>query len=160
MGTLPKARIVHLYKWPSADGYGFVLKDSQSKEYRIGSVEHNLPAEAAGLMKNDIVIEVNGRSMKNATYTDVVEAIRQYPSRVTLMVLQPFEKNILTRRGVELTSSTCPAHAIHGRRERDDTTDMICRKMAADEVTTTIVNCDLDTAADLSRKRLDLLSTL
>lgn len=61
MDTLPKARIVHLFKWPSKDGYGFVLKDSKSKEYRIGSVDPGFPAEAAGLMGNDIVIEVNGQ---------------------------------------------------------------------------------------------------
>lgn len=65
MDTLPRARIIHLSKWPNTDGYGFVLKDSKSKDYRIGAVEANLPAESAGIMENDILIEVNGQPTSN-----------------------------------------------------------------------------------------------
>lgn len=58
------------------------------------------------------------------SYNDVVQAIKQSPSKVVLMVLQPFEKNVLSRRGVELTSSTCPVRVINGRKERDYLTDV------------------------------------
>lgn len=71
MEELPSARIVHLSKWPKTEGYGFVLKDSKSKEYRIGSVEKDLPAESAGLLDNDIVIEVNGHpTSRSRTFID------------------------------------------------------------------------------------------
>ena len=38
------------------------------------------------------------------------------------MVLQPYEMNVLTRRGIEISSRTCPAQIVKGRRGRDDTT--------------------------------------
>lgn len=56
------------------------------------------------------------------SYTEVVQAIKRNPNRVVLMVLQPYEKNALVRRGVQLTSSTCPAQIVHGRSRPDDTT--------------------------------------
>ncbi|VDL19454.1 unnamed protein product [Hymenolepis diminuta] len=160
MDNLPRARIVHLSKWPNTDGYGFVLKDSKSKEYRIGAVEANLPAESAGIMENDILIEVNGRSTNDMAYADVVQLIKRMPDKVTLMVLQPYEKNVLVRRGIKLTSSTCPAQIIKGRRNRDDTTAMICRKMSDDTLSKSLLNCDSATATHLNKHRLDLLSSL
>lgn len=55
-------------------------------------------------------------------YADVVHSIKRLPDKVTLMVLQPYEKQVLVRRGIKLTSSTCPAQIIRGRKNRDDTT--------------------------------------
>ncbi|KAM3174610.1 hypothetical protein ACTXT7_010199 [Hymenolepis weldensis] len=160
MDSLPRARIIHLTKWPNTDGYGFVLKDSKSKEYRIGSVEANLPAESAGIMENDILIEVNGQPTNDMAYADVVRLIKQLPDKVTLMVLQPYEKNVLTKRGIKLTSSACPAQIIRGRRHLDDTTSMVCRKMSDDTLSKSLLVCDAATAARLSKTRLDLLSSL
>ncbi len=60
---LPKARIVTIEKWIGKDGYGFVLKETRvAKDYRIQSVEANMPAVSSGLMQNDCIIEVNGIS--------------------------------------------------------------------------------------------------
>nr|CDS32506.2 hypothetical transcript [Hymenolepis microstoma] len=160
MDPLPSARIVHLNKWPNTNGYGFVLKDSKSNEYRIGNVEEGLPADSVGIMENDIVIEVNGRSINDMRYSDVVNIIRQYPNKVSLMLLQPYEKHILMRRGVKISSSTCPVRVIKGRKNRDDTTAMICQKLSADTVSKTLINCDAATAANLSKARIDHLSPL
>lgn len=61
MVSLPSARIVHLNKWQDADGYGFTLEEKGKKGFRIKMVEAGFPAEAAGIMENDCVIEVNGQ---------------------------------------------------------------------------------------------------
>ncbi|VDN98744.1 unnamed protein product [Rodentolepis nana] len=160
MNSLPIARIVHLSKWPNTNGFGFVLKDSKSNEYRIGNVEGGLPAESAGVMENDIVIEVNGRTIKDMSYSDVVSIIKQFPDKVSLMLLQPYEKHILLRRGVKISSSTCPVQTIKGRKNADATTAMIGQKMSADTISKTLINCDPQTATNLSKARLDLLSPL
>ncbi|VDM16238.1 unnamed protein product [Hydatigera taeniaeformis] len=161
MESLPSARIVHLYRWQGANGYGFVLKEEKSKkEFCIKSVEAGLPAEAAGVMTNDCVIEVNGRLASSMTYNDVVEEIKRDPQKVTLMLLQPYEKQVLKRRGIELSSKTCSAQIVIGRRQRDDTTSMVCEKMSADTISKSLINCDAGTAAMLNKQKLDLLSSL
>ncbi|KAL5110129.1 Na H exchange regulatory cofactor NHE-RF3 [Taenia crassiceps] len=161
MEPLPSARIVHLNRWQGANGYGFVLKEEKlGKEFRIKSVEAGLPAEAAGIMPNDCVIEVNERPTSSMTYDGVVQEIRRDSQRVTLMLLQPYEKQVLKRRGLELSSKTCPAQIINGRMGRDDTTSMICEKMSADTISKSLINCDAETATMLNKQRLDLLSSL
>ncbi|KAH9283653.1 Na(+)/H(+) exchange regulatory cofactor NHE-RF3 [Echinococcus granulosus] len=161
MESLPSARIVHLYRWQSTNGYGFVLREDKSKkEFCIKSVEAGLPAEAAGIMANDCVIEVNGHLTSSMTYDGVVQEIKRDPQKVVLMLLQPYEKKVLKRRGVELSSKTCFAQIVNGRRERDDTTRMIREKMASDTISKSLLNCDAETAAMLNKQRLDLLSSL
>ncbi|VDK21870.1 unnamed protein product [Taenia asiatica] len=161
MEPLPSARIVHLNRWQDANGFGFVLKEVKSKkEFCIKNVEAGLPAEAAGVMQNDCVIEVNGRSTSSMTYDEVVQEIKRDPQKVILVLLQPYEKQVLKRRGLELSSKTCPAQIVIGRTRRDDTTSMVCEKMAADTISKSLLNCDAETAAKLNKQRLDLLSSL
>lgn len=60
---LPKARLVTIKKWQSVPGYGFNVKHvKSSKEYRIEKVEAGMPAESAGILAQDIIVEVNGVS--------------------------------------------------------------------------------------------------
>ena len=62
MDSLPRARIILLSKWKSAEGYGFVLKEEKVKgAHRIKEVGGDSPAEAAGIMENDCLVEVNGK---------------------------------------------------------------------------------------------------
>lgn len=58
------------------------------------------------------------------TYDGVVQEMKRDPQKVTLMLLQPYEKQVLKRRGLELSSKTCPAQIVNGRTERDDTTSV------------------------------------
>ncbi len=57
-------------------------------------------------------------------YSELVDEMKRKPNSVTLMALQPYEKEALLQRGIELSSKTCPCVTVVGRRGPDDTTNV------------------------------------
>ncbi|VDD74483.1 unnamed protein product [Mesocestoides corti] len=159
--ALPTARLVHLSKWASKEGYGFTVKEfKDKKEYRVKTLEADMPAAAAGIMANDCIIEVNGIPTSTLDYAGLVNEIKRNPQKVVLRLLQPYEKELIKKRGVDVTSKACPVEVVKGRRESDDTTKMVAEKMAANTVEKSLIRCDANTAVTLCKQRLDLLSSL
>ena len=73
----PKPRLCHLKKWPNFQGYGFNLHAERSKMgQHIGKVDANSPAESAGLLEGDRIIEVNYVNISNENHQQVVKRIR------------------------------------------------------------------------------------
>ncbi len=65
--------------------------------------------------------EFNICRSESLKYEDVVNEIKG-AERITMMVLQPAEKNYYTTLGIKISSETVPTKKITGRTARDDTT--------------------------------------
>jgi Na(+)/H(+) exchange regulatory cofactor NHE-RF1 len=94
----PRPRLCHLRRWPDFVGYGFNLHCEKAKPGQyIGKVDHNSPAESAGLRENDRIVEVNFVPIGNENHRQVVARIKEgvsrngtkYPEEVILLVLDP-----------------------------------------------------------------------
>jgi len=73
----PRARLCHLKKWPHFQGYGFNLHAERSRiGQHIGKVDHDSPADSAGLKEGDRIIEVNYVNISNENHQQVVKRIR------------------------------------------------------------------------------------
>lgn len=87
-----KARLCHIKKRDSFDGYGFNLHAEKGKPGQyIGKVDEGSPAEAAGLRQGDRILEVNGESITNKTHKQVVELIKANSDETKLLVIDPCE---------------------------------------------------------------------
>ena len=85
---MPRPRLCHLKKWPNFPGYGFNLHERLKQPgHLIGSVDPGSPAEATSLRVDDKIIEVNGRNMLECSHHQVVDKIRQFSDRVSLLVV-------------------------------------------------------------------------
>lgn len=68
----PAPRHCIIVKWPDFEGYGFNLHAEKSKPGQyIGKVDENSPAEKAGLLEDDRIIEVNGVNIANENHKQV-----------------------------------------------------------------------------------------
>ncbi|CAF1138065.1 unnamed protein product [Rotaria sp. Silwood1] len=110
----PRPRLCHLRRWPGFDGYGFNLHSEKSKPGQyIGKVDPNSPADSAGLLENDRIIEVNYNSIGNENHKQVVQRIKEgvtrngtkYPEEVILLVLDPIADEYYKNKSIIVTSS-------------------------------------------------------
>ncbi|CAF4478246.1 unnamed protein product, partial [Rotaria magnacalcarata] len=63
---------------PSADRTaGFALSGKTAPPYVICQVERGSPAEKAGLLINDAVLSINGKSVTETTYEETVKLIKE-----------------------------------------------------------------------------------
>lgn len=84
----PAPRLCHLRKIPTFDGYGFNLHAEKSKPGQfIGKVDPNSPAEQAGMLEGDRIVEVNGVNIANENHRQVVERIKSVPDETKLLVV-------------------------------------------------------------------------
>ncbi|KAG7160577.1 Na(+)/H(+) exchange regulatory cofactor NHE-RF1-like [Homarus americanus] len=68
----PAPRLSIIVQWPEFDGYGFNLHAEKTKPGQyIGQVDPNSPAEVAGLVEGDRIIEVNGVNIANENHKQV-----------------------------------------------------------------------------------------
>jgi len=85
---LPCPRLCYIYKSADFQGYGFGLSARKDRQGQyIGHVSKNSPAEKAGLIKNDHVIEVNGTYVGKESHNKVVALIQGEASLVRLLVV-------------------------------------------------------------------------
>ncbi|XP_077508231.1 Na(+)/H(+) exchange regulatory cofactor NHE-RF1-like [Amblyomma americanum] len=84
----PAARLCHMVQRPDYDGYGFkLLAVKQRSLPYVLAVEPGSPAEDAGLRPNDIIVEVNGKSLRGAVHQDVVQRVKAIPHEARLLVV-------------------------------------------------------------------------
>lgn len=84
----PAPRLCHLVKIPTFDGYGFNLHAEKSRPGQfIGKVDSGSPAELAGMLEGDRIVEVNGVNIASESHKQVVERIRAVPDETRLLVV-------------------------------------------------------------------------
>uniref|UniRef100_A0A131XBF6 Putative na+/h+ exchange regulatory cofactor nhe-rf1-like protein n=1 Tax=Hyalomma excavatum TaxID=257692 RepID=A0A131XBF6_9ACAR len=84
----PAPRLCHLIKIPTFDGYGFNLHAEKSRPGQfIGKVDSGSPAELAGMLEGDRIVEVNGVNIASESHRQVVERIRAVPNETRLLVV-------------------------------------------------------------------------
>lgn len=80
-----KPRLCRLTK--DDDGYGFHLNAIRGQPgCFIKEVQQGSPADKAGLEDGDVIIEVNGETVQDEPYDDVVDRIKSSGEHVTLLV--------------------------------------------------------------------------
>merc|ERR1711915_1047098 len=88
MDEVPQPRLCHVKKWPNFDGYGFNLLAEKNKPGQfIGAVDTKSPAEAAGLLQGDRIVEVNGVNVSQENHKQVVQRIKAIPGETKLLVV-------------------------------------------------------------------------
>lgn len=86
----PNARLCHVIKSDTFDGYGFNLHANKgSPGQYIGKVDPGSPAEVAGLREGDRILEVNGSSIRNENHKQVVQRIKALSGETKLLVVEP-----------------------------------------------------------------------
>ncbi|KAG8509632.1 Na(+)/H(+) exchange regulatory cofactor NHE-RF1, partial [Galemys pyrenaicus] len=97
----PLPRLCCLEKGPN--GYGFHLHGEKGKMGQfIRLVEPGSPAEKAGLLAGDRLVEVNGENVEKETHQQVVSRIRAAPSSVRLLVVDAETDERLQKVGVQV----------------------------------------------------------
>ncbi|XP_037664495.1 Na(+)/H(+) exchange regulatory cofactor NHE-RF1 [Choloepus didactylus] len=97
----PLPRLCCLEKGPN--GYGFHLHGEKGKAGQfIRLVEPGSPAEKAGLLAGDRLVEVNGENVENETHQQVVSRIRAALNAVRLLVVDPETDEQLQKLGVQV----------------------------------------------------------
>ncbi|BES90475.1 PDZ domain (Also known as DHR or GLGF) [Nesidiocoris tenuis] len=83
-------RLCHIIKWESFDGYGFNLRAEKGKPGQfVGKVDEGSPAESAGLLEGDRIVEVNDVNIANENHKQVVTRIKSVPNETRLLVVHP-----------------------------------------------------------------------
>ena len=101
----PAPRFCHLVIQSDFDGYGFTLHVGKSRPgHIIGIIDPGSPAEVAGLIKGDRIVEVNGANVQCETHKEVVERIKSNGSSVILLVSDKECDNYHKEHGLEVTS--------------------------------------------------------
>ena len=68
-----RLRLCHLRLVDAGSGYGFTLYTGTSSVGQfIGDVDHHSPAERAGLLCGDRVVEVNGVNVETDSHSEVI----------------------------------------------------------------------------------------
>ncbi|XP_004709215.1 Na(+)/H(+) exchange regulatory cofactor NHE-RF1 [Echinops telfairi] len=97
----PLPRLCCLEKGPN--GYGFHLHGEKGKVGQfIRLVEPGSPAEKAGLLAGDRLVEVNGENVEKETHQQVVSRIRSALNAVRLLVVDPEADEQLQKLGVQV----------------------------------------------------------
>ncbi|XP_022650404.1 Na(+)/H(+) exchange regulatory cofactor NHE-RF2-like isoform X1 [Varroa destructor] len=128
----PTIRLCHLTKWNDFNGYGFNLHTDKVKNIQtLGEIDKGSPAEAAGLMKGDRIVEVNGQNVFNENHRQVVERIKAVAHETRLLVVDPLsdqwyrERNIVIHGSLPsvrvLTSAKEQQQALHRQQQRNAT---------------------------------------
>ena len=85
---IPAPRLCHLVKSEDYEGFGFNLYQEKSKPGQfIGRIEPGSPAERAGLVEDDKIVEVNGVNVAKENHKEVVARIKEKSSETTLLVV-------------------------------------------------------------------------
>lgn len=87
----PSPRLCLLRRWPNFEGgFGFNLYEdliSSTGALKVEEVVRHSPAEAGGLRKNDVIIEINGDNIEFKSFFRLVEILKEACSRNELELL-------------------------------------------------------------------------
>ncbi|XP_012658646.1 Na(+)/H(+) exchange regulatory cofactor NHE-RF1 [Otolemur garnettii] len=112
----PLPRLCCLEKGPN--GYGFHLHGEKGKVGQfIRLVEPGSPAEKAGLLAGDRLVEVNGENVEKETHQQVVSRIRAALNAVRLLVVDPETDQQLQKLGVQVGEELLRAQEGPGQAE-------------------------------------------
>ncbi|CAN0009116.1 unnamed protein product [Lampetra planeri] len=126
----PRPRLCHMVKGPG--GYGFNLHSEKSKPGQfIRAVDDGSPAQLAGLLPQDRIVEVNGVNIEVKRHSEVVSLIKAGGDETRLLVVDPPADEFFRRCGV----SPCPAH-IAGMRSPPRLTNAAHHRSAPSQLTT------------------------
>jgi hypothetical protein len=98
----PSPRLCLLRRWPNFDGgFGFNLYEDliSSGALKVAEVVRNSPAEAGGLRKNDVIIEINSTNIECKSFFRLVEILKEACSQNEMELL------VLAERDAEWYSS-------------------------------------------------------
>lgn len=96
-------RLCTVNKRNDFEGYGFNLHSEANKPGQfIGHVENGSPAYQAGLLKNDILLEVNGFNVCDENHQQVVSRIKENPSSVTVLIIDHDGFNYCKAQNIEM----------------------------------------------------------
>lgn len=77
----PSPRLCLLRRWPNFEGgFGFNLYEgliNSTGALKVEEVVRNSPAEAGGLRKNDVIIEINGNNIEFKSFFRLVEMLKE-----------------------------------------------------------------------------------
>lgn len=112
----PLPRLCCLEKGPN--GYGFHLHGEKGKVGQfIRLVEPGSPAEKAGLLAGDRLVEVNGENVERETHQQVVSRIRASLNAVRLLVVDLETDERLQKLGVQIREELLRAQEGPGQAE-------------------------------------------
>ncbi|XP_029014056.1 Na(+)/H(+) exchange regulatory cofactor NHE-RF1 isoform X2 [Betta splendens] len=105
-----------------SNGYGFNLHSERARPGQyIRAVDQDSPAERAGLLPKDRIIQVNGVSVEEKTHSEVVAAIKTGGDETRLLVVDPeadaFFKRCRVRPSAEHLTGPLPEPVINGGME-------------------------------------------
>ena len=101
-------RLCHIVKWTGFNGFGFNLHAEKGKSGQyIGKIDEGSPAEKAGLMKGDRIVEVNGTNISNENHNQVVSRIKAGGDETRLLVVNA-ETETLYKQQKKVVHSDSP----------------------------------------------------
>ncbi|XP_008328312.1 Na(+)/H(+) exchange regulatory cofactor NHE-RF1 [Cynoglossus semilaevis] len=105
-----------------ANGYGFNLHSERARPGQyIRAVDEDSPAERAGLLAKDKIVQVNGVSVEGKTHSQVVAAIKAGGNETRLLVVDPetdtFFKKCKVTPTLDHLTGPLPEAAINGDME-------------------------------------------
>lgn len=87
----PSPRLCLLRRWPNFEGgFGFNLYEdlfSSTGALKVEEVVRHSPAEAGGLRKNDVIIEINGENIELKSFFPLVEILKEACSQNEMELL-------------------------------------------------------------------------
>ncbi|XP_074116803.1 Na(+)/H(+) exchange regulatory cofactor NHE-RF1 isoform X2 [Sminthopsis crassicaudata] len=116
----PLPRLCSLEKGPN--GYGFHLHGEKGKVGQfIRLVEPGSPAEKAGLLAGDRLVEVNGENVEQESHQQVVSRIRAALNAVRLLVVDPETDERLQKLGIQVREELLRGEAEPGAQRAAET---------------------------------------
>ncbi|XP_010766492.1 Na(+)/H(+) exchange regulatory cofactor NHE-RF1 [Notothenia coriiceps] len=105
-----------------ASGYGFNLHSERARPGQyIRAVDEDSPAERAGLLPKDRIIQVNGVSVEGKTHSDVVSAIKAGGNVARLLVVdadtEAFFKKCRVAPSTDYLTGPLPEPVLNGKME-------------------------------------------
>uniref|UniRef100_A0AAQ4PUZ4 Na(+)/H(+) exchange regulatory cofactor NHE-RF1 n=1 Tax=Gasterosteus aculeatus aculeatus TaxID=481459 RepID=A0AAQ4PUZ4_GASAC len=104
------------------NGFGFNLHSQRARPGQyIRAVDEASPAERAGLLSQDRIVQVNGQAVEGKTHSDVVAAIKAGGPEVRLLVVDPdtdaFFKRCRVAPDADHLSGALPEPVLNGEME-------------------------------------------
>ena len=101
-------RLCQIRKWPGFPSYGFdlqPLETTKGQGHYIGRVLPGSPAQDAGLLYGDRIVEVNGINVENETIQKVAQRIDPASSETTLLVVDRVTDQLFKDQSTRISSA-------------------------------------------------------